>query len=153
MFWICIMFTKFTKKMKTKLCWMNSHKLHNYLCHMCVYITYWVQCCLYAHVFRTDHFGLDNFWRIMSLEETDSPPLSSHWLPVALQLRVDPCKSCPIHAGMSTGVIIMQALFRQPYCWDCVWAASLSLKKDTTLQKTFWFSGSYNLSVLSLPFF
>lgn len=39
-----------------------------------------------------------------------------------------------IHSGTSTFVVILQALCRQPYCWDFIGAASLACQEDTLLQ-------------------
>lgn len=46
----------------------------------------------------------------------NSPSLKNHCLPVALHLGVGSCEISLILTGTSTGVLVMQVLFRQPYC-------------------------------------
>lgn len=61
---------------------------------------------------------------------TDSS-LSSHELPAALHWGAGSCEISPIHVVMPTGAVVMQALFRQPYCLDLMGAASLAYKRHT----------------------
>lgn len=58
--------------------------------------------------------------------------ISSHWLPVALHLEVEPCEISSIHIGMSASGIIMQVLFGKPHCGEFMGAASLSHLEDTS---------------------
>ena len=46
-----------------------------------------------------------------SLEKTDSPSLSNHWLSAASHLVIKPCEIFPIPIGMPA-VAIMQVLFK-----------------------------------------
>lgn len=71
------------------------------------------------------------------LEETSSHSLSKHQPfhvdKVTLCLDVGPCGTSPAHVGMSTSVIILLVLFRQPNCWDLMGVAPLSYIEDTIL--------------------
>lgn len=64
-----------------------------------------------------DHLASDNQPEVSSLWRTDSPSLSSHWLPVALHLGVDLCEISLTHVSVSTSMIA-QVLFRKPRCWN-----------------------------------
>lgn len=65
------------------------------------------------------------------------------------QQTLTPCSSkegtigiSPVHIGMWNGTIIMQTLFRQPYGWEFMDAASLSYIEDIVSQQISWLSGS-----------
>lgn len=71
------------------------------------------------------------------LEETNSHSLSKHWPfhldEVTLRLDVGPCGISPAHVGMSTSIIILLVLFRQPNYWELMGVAPLSYREDTIL--------------------
>lgn len=52
--------------------------------------------------------------------------------------------------SMLLGGVLMQCLFRLSSYWEHTNTSSLTSLEVTRLQKTFWFSGSYNPSVSSL---
>lgn len=59
-------------------------------------------------MFKVDRLGLDNLSGVSSLEKTDLPSLSSHYLPVVLYLMVESRENSPIYISMSTSVAILQ---------------------------------------------
>lgn len=50
--------------------------------------------------------------------------------------------------SMPTGIIIIQFLFRLPYCWNFMGPGSLSYIENMLLRQTFWSSAFDSLSVL-----
>lgn len=59
----------------------------------------------------TDHLGLDNLYRNLSLEKINSPFLSSHWQSLDIHLGIEPGGISSFNVGISTGIIIMPTLF------------------------------------------
>lgn len=80
-------------------------------------------------------------------EKTNYSPQSRDWLPSTkwwglVKLGVGSCESFPPHLGMSTGIIDMLVLFRQPYSWGIVDTSSLTYLEVTVGQQMSWFSDS-----------
>lgn len=72
-----------------------------------------MQCCFNVYVFRTDHLVLERLSSFLRNTDSLSAPIN------CLQLfmgRVGPGEIFRLLLGMSAGVAIVQALFRQPYC-------------------------------------
>lgn len=117
--------------------------LYIYIYELCVYAILWVHLVWFCvDGFNPEHFILDNKLRVLTIVETNSPSLSSHSLPIVLGLLLEPC-------DLSIDIIIVQVLFRQPYCWSIMGISSLSFLEDTLSQWICWSSRSYNLSILS----
>jgi hypothetical protein len=57
-------------------------------------------------VFKTNHLGLANLSGSLCQEKADSSLLSSHWLPVVLDLRVVSYEISPIYVVMSPGITV-----------------------------------------------
>lgn len=68
---------------------------------------------LMCDVFRADLLRSDNLSGTSSLEKTDSPSLSSAWLPVVLRLRVELSEIC------------LPALVLS-FCRSCLWPVEQS---------------------------
>lgn len=111
-----------------------------------LYLAETIWCCLYVFAFRADNSRLYNLSEFLSLQ-----PLI---LPVALFPGMESRASSPIHVGMSTGVVTVLVLFRQPSCFDFVVVASPPYVEDTTIsQQLSWYFGSKNMSTsLSLKY-
>ena len=91
-----------------------------------------------------DHLASDNQPEVSSLWRTDSPSLSSHWLPVALHLGVDLCEISLTHVSVSTSMIA-QVLFRQLYYWGVVGEGLLSCLGHSISQQFSCFSCFFSL--------
>lgn len=63
-------------------------------------------------------------------EETNSPLAVSKLFPVPFHLGVELSEISSIHIDMSTGVAIVDVLFKQPYYWEFIDIASLSQLED-----------------------
>lgn len=70
-----------------------------------IYITHQVYTNTFIFTFKyiwiqADHLRLCNLHRSLSLEEMNSPCLSSYWRPVALYVRVRPCEISLVYADV-----------------------------------------------------
>lgn len=74
---------------------------------------------------KKDHVGLDNMSGALSLEQINSPPLSSYWLSVALYLYVGPLEIFIIYFDVAVCVALIQVSLSQSYCQDLMSMVSL----------------------------
>lgn len=85
--------------------------------------------CVYAHpgLFISDWtiYADTPLWRKVVL------PLLSHWQPITLLPGVGPSGIFPISGGVSTRIVIMLVLFRQPYSWGFMGAFFSSYLGDS----------------------
>lgn len=80
--------------------------------------TYWVYLnCLGIYHFRADHIVLDSPLRGSCLRKTNFASLSSFQFLSIGWLVVGPWKMSPFLVSISMGIIIVQILLRQSYCW------------------------------------
>lgn len=93
---------------------------------------------VYVYVIRDNASG-------SYLEVTDSPSFNSHWLPIVIYLGVRP-HGISLSSLVMSRVVIIIALFSQPYSWDFLGAAFLFCLGDTFYQQGFGASDSYSLS-------
>lgn len=92
----------------------NPSQIHGlfffiYNCYMCAYVNdaFWFHLVLLICIcLRMTIWDWINYQEA-SMEMSDSPFLSSHWLPVTLHLGVGPWEIFPIHVGMLTRVVIV----------------------------------------------
>jgi hypothetical protein len=96
--------------------------------HTCIEPTESIKLCLYVHVSRADHLGLNNrdLCGHSSLEEAGSS-LSSHGPAVALlggNIQRSPLSTC-----IATSSVTVSALFRQSYCWEFMGSFSSVMSK------------------------
>lgn len=74
---------------------------------------------------RADHLLLDNQFKDSVLEEDCFS--CSQYSPVTVvpHLGVGPSEISPFHDSMYCGIVLVQVLLRQPYCWSIMGIASM----------------------------
>lgn len=84
---------------------------------------------VHTYASMTDPLGFTHLEEAYPQRRLTDLSLSSHELPVALHWGAGSCEISPIHVVTPISAVIMQVLFRQPYCWDVMGAASLFYKR------------------------
>jgi hypothetical protein len=106
-----------------------------------IYLSVYLSVCLSIYLSQGWTLGIRKIIMGLLPGKTDCLSLNSHYLPVALHLGME-------SSEISTGVVIVQVLFRLPCFWDFMNAASLFCIEDTILQQT---SGPLLFTIILLP--